>query len=197
MRHSKMPVLRLMTFYLPLFLIMGCESKETQENQTETEPANAARETASEEYSDLTEKALGHLAELDFDAWGEMLADDVTYYFPDGDSGTRTVLEGKDEVINWFQNWKESSGIETMTISQSDHFPVIAGNSLNYSKLDGVLVISYFSNEMIFEGKSVKLRMNYVSFFNEDNLIYRYYSYYDRTPIIEAMDENILADESE
>lgn len=61
-----------------------------------------------------------------------------------------------------------------MSITEPVHFPIITKNTLNYSGLDGVLVISYFSNELIFDGKPVNLRMNYVSFFNDENLIYRY-----------------------
>lgn len=179
-------------FSLSLFLLTGCSGVDSPDSQPNNETVNAAYQIASDEYSDLTEKALSHLADLDIDAWGEMLADDVTYYFPDGDSGTRTVLNGKEEVMNWWQNWRENSGIENMTITESVHFPLIAKNTLNYSGLDGVLVISYFSNEMMINGNPVRLRMNFVSFFNEENLIYRYYSYYDRTPLIEAMNENIL-----
>ena len=48
------------------------------------------------------------MADLDFDKWGEMMADDVEYYFPDGDAGTRTKLTGKSEVVGWFKNWKET-----------------------------------------------------------------------------------------
>lgn len=194
---STKPIFWMTMFALLLSLMMGCTGMESQEQQTNSATTNSAYELASDEYSDLAEEALSHLADLDIDAWGEMLADDVTYYFPDGDSGTRTVLTGKEEVINWWQNWKENSGIESMTFTEPVFLPVIANRTLNYSGLEGVFVISYFSNEMVFNGNPVRLRMNYVSFFNDENLIYRYYSYYDRTPIIEAMNENILAPETE
>lgn len=197
MIHSKKLVLGISMFFLPLFLLLGCSGMESPDQQSGNETVSTAYEIASDEYSDLAEKALGLLADLDIDAWGEMLADDVTYYFPDGDSGTRTVLTGKEEVMNWWQNWKENSGIESMTFTEPVFLPVIANRTLNYSGLEGEFVISYFSNEMIFNGNPVRLRMNFVTFFNDENLIYRYYSYYDRTPIIEAMNENILAPETE
>lgn len=192
MIYSKKWSFGMLMSILPLFLIMGCYDTESPDRQSSNETVDAAYEIASEEYSDLAEEALSHLADLDIDAWGAMLADDVEYYFPDGDSGTRTVLTGKEEVMNWWQNWKENSGIESMTFTEPVFLPVIANRTLNYSGLEGVFVISYFSNEMVFNGNPVRLRMNFVSFFNDENLIYRYYSYYDRTPIIEAMNENIL-----
>ena len=66
---------------------------------------------------------------------------------------------------------------------------------MTYSGLTGVIVISYFSSEIVFQEGSVKLRMNFAAHFNKDNLIYRYYTYYDRTGIVELMKKNILDSE--
>ena len=174
-----------------IITILGCDS-ESLDSSTTTE--NARYEIASDEYIDLTLEALDHLSGFDIDAWGTMLADDVEYYFPDGDSGTRTTLTGKEAVVNWWKNWIETSGIESMTITQPDLIPVRINNEvLNYSQLTGVFVLSYFSNELVYSGgNTVNLRMNFAVHFNEDSLIDRYYTYYDRTPIIEAMNENVL-----
>lgn len=176
-----------------ILTILGCESDgESMETSNTTE--NSRYDIAPQEYVDLSLEALNHLSDFDIDAWGTMLADDVEYYFPDGDSGTRTVLTGKEEVVNWWKNWVASSGIESMTITQPDLMPVRVNNdALSYSGLTGVFVISYFSNELVFDnGNTVNLRMNFALHFNEDSLIDRYYTYYDRAPIIEAMNENIL-----
>jgi hypothetical protein len=176
-----------------ILTILGCESEgESMDSSNTTE--NSRYDIASNEYVDLALEAFDHLSDFNIDAWGTMLADDVQYYFPDGDSGTRTVLTGKTEVVNWWKNWVASSGIESMTITQPDLMPIRVNNdALSYSGLTGVFVISYFSNELVFDnGNTVNLRMNFALHFNEDSLIDRYYTYYDRSLIIEAMNENIL-----
>ncbi|NBC03755.1 MAG: hypothetical protein GVY20_08645 [Bacteroidetes bacterium] len=179
-----------------ILTILGCEG-ETMESSSSAE--NSRYEIASEEYVDLSLEALNHLSDFDIDAWGTLLADDVEYYFPDGDSGTRTVLNGKAEVVNWWKNWVASSGIESMTITQPDLMPIrVNSEALNYSALTGVFVISYFSNELVFDnGNTVNLRMNFALHFNEDSLIDRYYTYYDRALLIEAMNVDILSPETD
>ncbi|MFT4668160.1 MAG: ketosteroid isomerase-like protein [Candidatus Endobugula sp.] len=171
--------------------IIGCTETESKKDPS-TNEANSTYEIAPNEYADLSEKAIKNMADLDFDKWGEMMADDVEYYFPDGDAGTRTKLTGKSEVVGWFKNWKETSGIEKMTSTNSVHVPVIAKESLNYTGLSGVLVLSYFSNEMVYDGTPVSVRMHYAAHFNDDKLIDKYYTYYDRTPIVNTVNANIL-----
>ncbi len=176
--------------------ILGCELK-SKNIESSSAVQNSKYEIASEEFVDLTLEAFDHLSSFNIDAWGEMLADDVEYYFPDGDAGTRTTLTGKEAVVNWWKNWVESSGIESMTITRPDLIPVRVNESLNYSGLTGDFVLSYFSNELVYSnGNTVNLRMNFAVHFNEDSLIDRYYTYYDRSLIIEAMNENILDTDS-
>ena len=74
----------------------------------------------------------------------------------------------------------------------NEMLPVIAKETMAYSGLTGVMVISYFSNEIVYQEGTVKLRMNFAAHFNKDNLIDRYYTYYDRSGIIEIMNKNIL-----
>jgi len=182
-------------FLLSALLIFGCTFTVSDRDDTSDEAINSSYEIASGEYSDLSEKAIKHLANFEFDEWGEMMSDDVEYYFPDGDAGTRTVLTGKQAVLDWYKNWRETSGIERMTYTNGVHVPVTAKKSLNYSGLTGIIVMSYFSNEMVYNGKVVNLRMHFAAHFNDDNLIDRYYTYYDRTPIINAVNANILKPE--
>ncbi|NJW52836.1 hypothetical protein HC175_07880 [Salinimicrobium sp. CDJ15-91] len=121
-----------------------------------------------------------------------MLADDVEYYFPDGDADTRTILSGKEEVVKWWKDWKKNSGIEKMSFTNPVYIPVKANQELNYSGLTGVIVLSYVSNEMIYNGQPVDVRMNIATHFNEDSLIDRIYTYYDRTPILNTVNANLL-----
>lgn len=152
---------------------------------------------AEPEYAALAEKALTHLSKFEYDAWGEMLADNVEYYFPDGDVDTRTKLVGKQVVLDWWKNWHKTSGIQSMTFSLPNHIPVDAIKTPNMTGLPGIYVFSFVSNKMVFNGNTVALRMNFSVHFNQDNKIDRYYTYYDRQPIIEAMGgKNILKAEA-
>lgn len=172
-------------------LSIGCESPK----EKTIDSINPNYEIASPEYSNLAVKALTELTNFQFDSWGSMLADDVEFYFPDGDAGTRTKLSGKSNVLDWWKNWKETSGVESMTYTDNVDVPIIAKETMAYSGLTGVMVISYFSNEIVYQGGTVKLRMNFAAHFNKDNLIDRYYTYYDRTGIVELMKKNILDSE--
>ncbi|MDX1585566.1 MAG: hypothetical protein R3222_02435, partial [Balneolaceae bacterium] len=118
---------------------------------------------------------------------------DIEYYFPDGDAGTRTVLTGKTAVLEWWNNWENTSGIESMTFSNPVFLPVVAQTAPNYAGLTGPYVVSYMSNEMVYNGTTVNLRMNFTLHFNDQKKIDRYYTYYDRSPIINAMGTNILS----
>lgn len=149
-------------------------------------------EVASDRYSEINSEALNRLASLNFESWSEMLADDVEYYFPDGDAETRTVLTGKDEVLNWWKTWKQNSGIEEMSFTNPVYIPVQANHKLNYSGLTGVIVLTYVSNKMVYNGQPVDVRMNIATHFNEDSLIDRIYTYYDRTPILNTVNANVL-----
>jgi len=148
------------------------------------------------EYAELSEKALNHIAKFEFDAWADMLADNVVYSFPDGDVNTRTKLEGKAAVVGWWKTWKEKSGIESMTMSEFNHIPIDIIKQPKGGATLGVIVISYFSNTLVFKGKSVPLRFNYAVHFNADKKIDRYTTYYDRTPIIKAMGGKSYLDET-
>lgn len=180
-----------LVFCFIVLLTIGCESTPEKESVS----INPNYEIASADYSNLAVKALTDLTNFQFDSWGSMLADDVEFYFPDGDAGTRTKLSGKSSVLDWWKNWKETSGVQSMTFKDNVDIPIIAKETMAYSGLTGVMVISYFSNEIIYQEGTVKLRMNFAAHFNKDNLIDRYYTYYDRTEIVELMKKNILDSE--
>jgi hypothetical protein len=172
-----------------LMLLLSCSTPK-QEAPPEVQ---SAYKIASAEYVDISKNAFTLLSEFDFDSWSKLLADDVEYYFPDGDVDTRTSLVGKIEVVAWWTNWKNSAGIKSMSFSAGNYVPIDAAIPQNTTGMDGVYVLSYFSNKMEFDnGNTVRLRMNMITHFNEEKLVDRIYSYYDRTPIIEAMQTNIL-----
>ena len=180
-----------LTICLIAMLTIGCESPQEKAIIS----INPNYEIASPDYSNLAVKALTDLHNFQYDSWGSMLAEDVEFYFPNGDAGTRTKLSGKSNVLDWCKNWKETSGVQSMTYTDNVDIPIIAKETMTYSGLTGVIVISYFSSEIVFQEGSVKLRMNFAAHFNKDNLIDRYYTYYDRTGIVELMKKNILDSE--
>jgi hypothetical protein len=179
-------------------LFTGCTSSTSSPEavstpETTTTVVNSKFEIASEEYADLAVKAQESFTKFDYDNWATMLADDVEYHFPDGDKGTRTTLVGKEAVVKWWKNWKETSGIQSMTYNDHTEIPINSKIVSPYTGLSGVTVLSYYSNESVFSGTTTNLRMNMVIHFNSDKKIDRFYGYYDRTKIIEAMKKNILA----
>jgi hypothetical protein len=97
--------------------------------------------------------------------------------------------------VGWWKNWKEKSGVESMTMSEFNHIPINVTAQPKGGALMGMVVISYFSNKMVFNGKKVALRMNFSVHFNADKKIDRYTTYYDRTPIIKAMGGKSILEE--
>ena len=174
----------------------GCKDKEPSQEITASSSTKAVTNPrftiAPEEYAELGEKALSLFAKLDYDAWGEMLADDVVYTFPDGDVDTRTKLEGKKAVLDWWKNWQKTSGIQSMTLSEFNHFPLDVTAQPKGGAAKGIYDFVYFSNKLVYNNSTVSLRMNMATHFNADKKIDRYFTYYDRTPIIKATGKNVL-----
>jgi hypothetical protein len=159
-------------------------------NNAQAQPANY--KIGKQEFVTLSEQALSHVIKFDFDAWAGMLADDVEFWFPDGDNSTRTKLIGKKAVIDWWKNWKATSGIKSMTMDEAVFLPVNALKPTAGSKLTGNIVINYFTNKLDFATGTANLRMNFVTHFNANKKIDRYITTYDRSVIIKAMGVDIL-----
>lgn len=144
------------------------------------------------EYVTLSEKAFSLMGALNFDAWGDMLADNVVYTFPDGDVDTRTKLSGKAAVVGWWKTWKDKMAVQSMAMSEFNHFPLNVTAQPKGGAPVGNYDFVYFSNKMVMGGKTVSLRMNFAIHFNADKKIDRYVTYYDRSVIIKATGKNIL-----
>jgi hypothetical protein len=175
----------------------GKDEAVVKAETTTTPPAtvtNPKISLAPTEYADLAEKSLQHMAKFEFDAWADMLADDVIYAFPDGDVTTRTRLEGKKAVLDWWKTWRQTSGVESMTMTDFNHIPINATAQLNGGAPMGIYDIAYCSNKIVFSGKPVALRMNFSIHFNNDKKIDRYMTYYDRNVIVKATGKNVLED---
>jgi len=154
---------------------------------------NSKYEIAPDLYEQLAEKSLMHLADFEFSDFYATLADDVEFYLPDGDEGTRTGIIGKEANMKFWNSYQEKSGNTKITMTNPVYVPVIAKNELNYTKLSGVIVLAYISCEFQYGDEKANVRMNWGFHFNENNEIDRIYTYYDRTPIIEAAKRNFLS----
>ncbi len=186
-------------FTLAVVFATGCNTAAPAKEETVAPIATVATAVtnpnfsiAPVEYASLSEQSLMHLAKFEFDAFEATLADNVMYTFPDGDVDTRTKLEGKAAVVAWWKGWKEKSGIESMTMTEFNHFPLNVTAQPKGGALMGNYDFVYFSNKMVFAGKPVALRMNFAIHFNADKKIDRYITYYDRSVIIKATGKNIL-----
>ena len=179
------------------FFANGCnnakhEKEETASESTSTAVTNPNFSIAPIEYSELTEKALTTFAKFDFDGWGNMLSDTVVYAFPDGDVATRTKLIGKAAVLAWWKTWKEKSGVQSVEMTEFNHFPLNVTAQPKGGALIGIYDFVYFSDKLVFNGKPVSLRMNYAIHFNADKKIDRYITYYDRDVLIKGSGRNML-----
>jgi len=179
------------------FFITACNNTTpVKETNTKTDSAsqtvtNPNISLAPVEYSELSEKSLQHLAKKEYDAWADMLADDVVYAYPDGDMDTRTKITGKSAVVDWWKK-SEEKGTNSMTLSDFNHTPINATGQLKAGAPTGIYDLVYFTNKMVINGKPVSLRMNFSVHFNADKKIDRYYGYYDRSLIIKAAGKNTL-----
>lgn len=148
------------------------------------------------EFAQLSEKALLHLAAFEFDAWGVILADTVVYSFPDGDAANRTTLKGKTAVLGWWKTWKDSSGVQSMSMTAFNHVPINVISQPQGGFPAGIYDLVYFDTKLSFNNKPVGLRMNFSVHFNADKKIDHYATYYDGTVIIKAMGKDISRDSS-
>jgi ketosteroid isomerase-like protein len=189
--------LSIIAIAIAAFFTTGCNNatpaKETNTmaDSTSGTVTNPNISLAPVEYSELSEKSLQHLAKKEYDAWADMLADDVVYAYPDGDMDTRTKITGKSAVLDWWKK-SEEKGTQSMTLSDFNHTPINAIRQLKAGVPAGIYDLVYFTNKMIINGKPVSLRMNFSVHFNADKKIDRYYGYYDRSLIIKAAGKNTL-----
>ena len=178
--------------------VTSCNAPAATDTKPEAaKPAVAATspdyEIAPQEYATLAEAALQKSAANDMDGWATMLADDVEFYYPDGDQNTRTKFIGKPAVIKWQKDSRISSGIKSSTSSAFNITPLKINKKLNAGALSGYQSICYYTSNSIYNnGNSVSVRRNAVLHFNDSKLIDRVVNFYDRTPYIKAAGKNIL-----
>lgn len=181
MNTVKFPFLSLL-----LLLMLGCTSTNAQQ------ATDAKFEIAANEYAELSEEAVRYIENFAWQDFYGMISDDVEMYLPNGGPDTRTAFKGKKAVMAFWDSYVDKSGNSKIVSKDHVHLPVISKEEVAYTKLTGVIVISYFTLDMTYGNEIVNLRMNWAMHYNADKKIDRIYTYYDRTPIIAAAKRNIL-----
>ena len=164
-------------------LIAGCtETKKENTEAVEAEPP--LLEAAPQEYADIVLKMYDHMSNLDHDAYGALMADDITWYWPDGGADTRHTIQGKDSVVAFWKNWEETTGGK-MTFTKNTLLPLKVNKPTNYYKAVGSGVLAYTDITITIKDQSTTVRQHAVMMFNDDMKINKVFLYYDRTGILE------------
>ncbi|WP_337042174.1 nuclear transport factor 2 family protein [Emticicia sp. 17c] len=152
------------------YLLITCSNKEQPPALTPD-----AYTIATPNYAVLAEKAFSYQADFNWDAWTELLADDIQYYLPDS---TRPLV-GKQAVLAYWKTYPQRMKLNSWQLSRFNHIPILSNHPLQLSGLQGVHVFSMFRSEFSFlDGNSSTMTLNYCSHFNKKNLIDRCYSFH-------------------
>lgn len=174
-------------------LITSCgETKKEEAEVAEAEPP--VLESASQEYADIVLKFYEHMSNFDHDAFGAIMADDISWYWPDGGADTRNSIKGKDNVIAFWKNWQETTGGK-MTFEKNTLLPIKVNKPTNYYKAVGSGVLAYTDITIALGDQSTTVRQHAVMMFNDDMKINNVFLYYDRTGIRELT--NVVFGETE
>lgn len=147
-------------------------------------PKNEAQdyEIAPPVYTALAEKSLDYLVSFEFDSFASMLAEDVEYELPDGKK-----IVGKTALIHYWQHYKKTSGITSMSITNANYLPIDAHIKPKGNGKLGVKVLADFTNNMIFTDKKMAVKMNFSIHFNKVKLIDRIITMYDSSKFQTSM----------
>jgi len=174
-------------------LTISCgETKKENAEVVEVEPP--VLESASQEYADIVLKMYDHMSNFDHDAYGAIMADDITWYWPDGGADTRNSIKGKDNVIAFWKNWENTTGGK-MTFAKNTLLPIKVNKPTNYYKAMGSGVLAYTDVTITLNEQSTTVRQHAVMMFNDDMKISNVFLYYDRTGILELT--NVVLGETE
>ena len=102
-----------------VLLHISCTDTQRQEIVAEQKEIPIV-ESASQEYADLVQTFYALMADFNLDSWKEYLADDIAWYWPDGSSETRHKIIGIDNLIAFWENWKEKTGGK-MSFTKAEH----------------------------------------------------------------------------
>ena len=161
----------LLRYFLIGILTVACQSSQ------KPLPLDAdAMSAASSEYLVLAQKALTYQADFRLNDWSSLLAEDVEYDLPAGDSLRR--LRGKVAVLAHWRAWKDSHRVREVRLSGFTILPVLSPRAQPLADLPGVYVpvacrrrVTYLSGQVREEPLSQWMH------FDEDKLIDRLYDF--------------------
>ena len=166
-----------------VLLFTACNETPKQDIST-AEKEIPILESASQEYADIVQNFYDQMEDFDLDAWKENLADDIKWYWPDGSSETRHSIEGADNLIAFWKDWKEKTGGK-MSFKNNTLLPLKVNKPTNYYKVVGSGVLAYTDMTIAIQDKSTSVRQHAVLMFNDDKKVSHVFLYYDRTGIME------------
>ncbi|WP_339685858.1 hypothetical protein [uncultured Nonlabens sp.] len=175
--------------FCSVFLISCLETKENEVAEVTIE--QPAVEAASQKYANIVEECLNVMQDFNFDGLGVYLADDVQWYWPNGGMETRSIIKGKENVINFWKNWRATSGVESMQFYNSDFMPLRTNRSNDQYNVVGVVVLYYGDITIYGKAGSTIVRQHLVFSFNDDDKIKNIFSYYDRTGIVQLLNVDL------
>jgi hypothetical protein len=175
--------------FCSVFLISCLETKENEVAEVTIE--QPAVEAASQKYANIVEECLNVMQDFNFDGLGVYLADDVQWYWPNGGMETRSIIKGKQNVINFWKNWRVTSGVESMQFYNSDFMPLRTNRSNDQYNVVGVVVLYYGDITIYGKAGSTIVRQHLVFSFNDDDKIQNIFSYYDRTGIVQLLNVDL------
>lgn len=179
---SKHNILKTGLIFCALLIASCAETKKENAEEVAVEPP--LLESASQEYADIVLKVYEHMASFDHDGYGALMADDITWYWPDGGADTRSSIKGKDKLIAFWKNWQETTG-GTMSFGKNTLLPLKVNKPTNYYKAVGSGVLAYTDITITLKDQSTTVRQHGVFMFNDDKKISNVFLYYDRSGIKE------------
>jgi hypothetical protein len=177
--------LRLGLLFCSVFILSCLGTKEKEVDVVKTE--QPAVEEASQTYAIIVEESLNILQDFDFDELDTYFANDVEWYWPNGGMESRSIIKGKQNVINYWKDWRATSGVESMQFYNSDFMPLKTNKSNDQYNIVGVVVLYYGDITIYGKAGSTTVRQHMVFSFNKDKKIQKVFSYYDRTGITQLL----------
>ena len=163
-------------------LLLSCNNQPAAENSTTTAPAAETKkqptEFADAKYIDVGKKALAAMTSGNTDEWMSIYADNVKYYYNNGDS-----LIGKQAVDNYWRK-RRSEVIDSISFASEIWLPVKVNEPQQPQQLPGVWLLSWYQVNVKYKtGKSMGQWMHVDYHFDANDKVDEVVHYLDRAPI--------------
>ena len=153
-------------------------------------PIEGNTDLSTEVYTVLVEKAMTLQTDFTYEAWADMLSEDVVFVCPDDGDSNQIKIVGKSTVLAYWKTWQQDNGVASLTLSGFNHAPCQSNEKGKVIDLAGIYVFSLVSSKWVFKnGQIVVLPINFCHHFNPAKRIDRCFIYYDRMPVSRAAKE--------